>query len=153
LRTLANVRLDRGVHRRKVVRREAFEPRGQPGRAPRFHRAKDAFPFERHRQSLAAAVVRVRSLLNEAGSLQPVHVARHCRRGDTLERREATDADPAVPLNLEEQRDLSACHAERVRLAAKLARELEERRAQAIRDRERFCRDGGHFVSHANKNR
>jgi hypothetical protein len=72
--------------------------------------------------------------LDETGLLEARDVTGHGGRGHPLPGRELVDADAAAFADLDQQRDLAACDAERVALAAELAGELQQRRPQSVRD-------------------
>src|SRR5215211_781078 len=117
-------RFDRGVDGRELPRREPLQARGEPCGPARLDGTED-----------------------EPGPLQPVDVTRHRRGGDPLELRQVANADTAVPLDLEQERDLPAGDAERVRLTPQLARQLQQRGAQAVRNGERLEGEDGHSLA------
>ena len=51
---------------------------------------------------------------------------------------EVANADATMPVDLDQQRDLAAGDAERVRLAPQLTRQLQQRGAEAVRNRKRL---------------
>ena len=85
-----------------------------------------------HGQSDAAAVGSA-CALDQPRRLQPDDVAGHAGRGNALALCELGGGDPGARLDLDEQADLPAGHAERVDLAAQLAPEAEQDGPQAIR--------------------
>ena len=136
-------RLDRGVDRVELVRVELAQARGQPGRQRRLDRAEDLLARGRQRQSDAALVSHDRRPLDEAGVLEAGNELGHAGHRHPLERGELPDPDPGVVLDLDEQRDLPPGHSERVDLPAKLPVELQEHRAEPVRQDSGIGGDGG----------
>ena len=86
----------------------------------------------RQRQADAALVSLDGRPLHEACLFEAGAELRHAGHGDPLQRRQLPDPDAGVVLDLDEQRDLAARHAQRVDFAPKLPVEVEEHRAEPV---------------------
>ncbi len=111
-----------------------MEARREPRGPPRFDGAEHSLAFLGDRETLAAAIARVRLSLDQARFLEPRDIAGHGGRGHPLSRGELVDADAAVPPDLDQERDLPSGDAERVALAAELAGELQQRGPEPVCD-------------------
>ena len=78
------------------------------------------------------AAVSSAGALDQPCRLEPRDVTRHARRGHALALRQLGGRDPGVLLDLDQERDLPACDAERLGLAPELPREPEQHRSEPV---------------------
>ena len=125
-------RLDRRVDRLELLGVEVAQARREPGRPLRLDRAEDLLACGRERQADAALVSLDGRPLDEACLFEAGDELGHAGNRHPLERGQLADPDPGVALDLDEERDLAAGHAQRVDLAPELPVELEEHRAEPV---------------------
>jgi hypothetical protein len=101
-------------------------------------------------QADAAPVAADLPPLQQTGLLETCDELRHPGDGHALTGSELPHADAGGLLDLDEQRDLAAGHSEGVDLAAQLPVELQQNRAQLIRQHGGVDSGGQHFVNQVN---
>ncbi len=89
--------------------------------------------------------------LDEACLLQAGDELRHTWHGHALEAGELADPDPRPVPDLDEERHLAAGHTQGVNLPPELPVELQEHRAQPVRDGSGVESQDGHFVNQVNE--
>src|SRR4051812_7790079 len=144
-------RLDRGVDRLELLRVELPQARRQPRSALGLDRAEHLVPGGSKGKPHAALVTLDRGALHEACLLQPCDELRHTGDGHPLERGELAHADARPVLDLDEEPHLPAGHAEGMDLPPQLAVELQQNRAEPVRDLRGIEGGGEQVVNQVNE--
>src|SRR5580765_5803811 len=145
-------RLDGRIDRLELLGIELAQACCEPGGPLRLDRSEHLVSGRRQGEADAALVACDRGTLDESRLLEPRDELGHAGDGHPLDRGELSHADSGARLDLHEQPDLAACDAQGMDLAPQLPVELEQDRAEPVRDL--GCVDWGrgskHFVNQVN---
>ncbi len=145
--------LQQGIQRRQrsldplaLVVGEEGESRREPRRAPGAHPLEERLPFGRQLEADAPPVVRRADAAQQPGGFEAIDVPRERGRGDALFVRELSQREARVVSHEPEEGDLVRGDAERLGLAAQVAREPQEGRPELLGELERGKRS---FTNHS----
>ena len=124
------MREGRSRNRLEVGVVEIPQATGEPGRATGANASHQSFALVGESQPDSAAIIARAHSLEQASALEPVDVARQCRRGDALLGCELGEREPRAALDEPEKRGLARRHPELLGLLAQLPREPQQHRAK-----------------------